>query len=384
MKDSNQATISETSPARNKQLSTPKAPHPSAFRSELTGLPHRHRPRKERQHANPYSIPRSHTVHSSADLRPSLERLAPPGLAPDPAFSSYQETSLRAPQPVHHRRAVSEHGSPVPNFDEMGAQVPAIDIPYHAVGPTSLSPAPMEYQQRSAGSPYPSDVDGLWDSANLSVPPVDWSTFDFHYASDTMTNSVSHPGSFASFDYNNYGHLTRSSSRVTSEPGDLSPVAGMHMQGEPQHRDFHGVNDAADKDTYRLSTPGSSLDITRPQMVASPTAIDGTDPFPQHSKAGVPHSIPAPSLIISQEPDHYFSHPAHGLPIQHRSQPQPQPPQAYSTVGGPNSQPLVSHGPLTTAISEPSWHPTSYPTTATPSPHPMAIGGLVYSGHWSQ
>ena len=260
----------------------------------------------------------------------------------------------------------------------MGPQVPAIDIPYSAVGPTSLSPTPIDCPPRSAGSSYPSDVDSLWDPANLNIPSVDWSAFGFQYGSDTMTNSVSHPGSFASFDCsnNNYGHLTRSSSRVTSEQGDISPVANMPRHSEPQAHDIPDLHDTAEKDQGSIAASVSSLDVSRPQIVASPPAIDGTE-------ACVPPPTSAPSLVVSQEPDHYFSTP-HSYPLQEQSQLQP--PLSLSTVGDAVSQPLVTHAPLATTISEPTWHhPISFPTTTSPPlHHPTPVGGLVYSDQWSQ
>jgi hypothetical protein len=332
-----------TAPA--KQLATVKSPHLTTFKSEPSGLSHRHKTRKEAsRNAQPYSIPRSHTIHASSKLRQTLSNGSP----------SEQST------PVPPRRAVSEHGSPVPTYSE---QTAGIKIPYSLVDESlSASPPSIDYQHHPMGSPLVyGDVDSFLDAANLAPVPVDWSTLGLNYGGTLMPANYSQPASYTSFDYSSYGHLSGSSSAEVSEAGVASPATGVVVGSPEPFQDVQSISDISDTERYRLSTASYPGVMSQSQFMESSKAFDGIDlsSFLRTSPTAVSQTVQTAHLPVDQ----FALQPS--LPVHQ---------QEYTTSS------MDGSGPSYTA-QEPAWI-QQYPL-AMASPLPVTTGPFMSRNEWS-
>ncbi|KAL1960325.1 hypothetical protein VTO42DRAFT_8285 [Malbranchea cinnamomea] len=387
-RDADMATIPKTSPTLNTAppaLPALKIPA-NSLNSDVMGLSHPQKTRKDvNRHSHPYPIPRTHTIHTFPDpQRHSTDHLASPDNIVDQSGLSFHDHVPSRPLPV--RRARSEHGSPVP-VDEFGPQVPPVDIPYPILNHSISSPASMDLLPQSAGSPYVSDIDTLFDSANLTVPPVDSSTFDLYGQDAVSTTAFSHPASLTSYDYSGFSNpgLTRSSSGNVSEVSDISPIAGIPVSDSIntlQKHDLRSVGDLSKTEQYSVSTSSPYFDMSQALLMASPSNIDGTnlDSFLPVADAGVPSSMPtAPDMpMIPQLEQHYPG------PEDVVLQPSGQ---HLTSTQDTTTQTYVVQPPLTTTIAdvpEHTWLPVSYPLAASPVAMATHQYSQSYAAQWSQ
>lgn len=262
----------------------------------------------------PYTIPRSHTFHSTSDVaRRSVERL------PSSQTLMGESLSQRVERlnSVAQRLVRSEHGSPesVPltALNDTTMPVPPLELasyvdsfpatspsqplepssdcsPQHASVPTSLdtldtvpseqivtsvppldvslssfptsNPSPTAcpfreapYQDHYFASP---DTDFSLSSAAFNAPPVDWSSFPFYSADMTAATSTQAP-SYASLDYGSATHGLP----APSSSGDLSELEDMG----PFPHDFSSGNEGSDFDHFRFSS--ASVGLPQTQLLAS-------------------------------------------------------------------------------------------------------------------
>ncbi|KAI1910396.1 transcriptional activator haa1 [Ophidiomyces ophidiicola] len=362
-RDSNLATVPEVGPAPEpKSTFQAKQLHIPASKIDPLAVSHRSKVKHNNTSklSHPYTLPRSHTIHTPAELaRRSADHLP---LAEEMSISrsvpAQPDSITSAPRP---RRARSEHSSPVLGISAPDMHLPSLDIPFSSFDPASLPSPLFDYPQQWAGLYY-ADSDLALEAASLGPPSVDWSTFDLSYGSDALTATYSQPPSFASFDYANFSHpeLSRSSSHDTSEPEDIAPRA-VSTQDPKLHeqQDVHTVNDTVDADTFYLCASPSRLEMTHPHMpsINYVGPLD-TDPYWRLNE----------QVSVSAELQPY--------PLPHAfSQ------QSSAPVDGQIS--LDNNGVLTTAgTSEPIWIPSASPFPPVLSPLPAEAGRIMDHNQW--
>ncbi|KAL5001885.1 hypothetical protein BDV10DRAFT_158949 [Aspergillus recurvatus] len=265
----------------------------------------------------PYTIPRSHTIHSAPETaRRSVDHL--PLSQPSFMGESIPNASQEQPRTSiygFHRRVKSEHGSP-----ENVPVVPSGDVPT-SVPPLNLSslfshsqpmenptlaavpaPIPMTMPKslepiETSGLPFslpfstfpatnPSPVSGLqfqdpcqepfftspendlaFCSAAFNAPPVDWSSVPL---SSAMPTTSTQPPSYASFDYGSMGPgmPAPSSSGDISELEEFAPLPHLGSSGNDLH-DLNSVSEGSDIDHYRISSASSFIGLPQAQMLSS-------------------------------------------------------------------------------------------------------------------
>ena len=338
------------------------------LKPDLSASPYRHKTRNDAsRHSHPYPIPRSHTVPAFPNQQHySTDNITLSGAAVDSSSSLFPNPAPSAPLPI--RRAVSEHGSPMP-FDDLGPQVPPIDMPYPFSAQTASS-ASMQFAPQSASSAYNSDIESVFEHPSLSSN-IDWSMFDPCSPDPVTTSAFSQPASFTSYDLN-FSHpgLSRSNSGELSETGDISPIAGVPMsQGNQfQAYDLGGINDVPDE-SFPLGTPSSYLADLQPPFTASTNAdafdIDFFGGLPASSGFAISPPVQHTPTFPPSQPKQGYSLP-HSLPMNAS--------QHYTTTAtsaqNTTDQSYMAQAPIPTpnTTAEPTWLPTSYPLTASPTP----------------
>lgn len=355
--DSNLGVVPESSPlaSRRSAVSGLKRPHLTLAKTDPPGLAYRHNAKHNdsSKRAHPYSIPRSRTIHGSIDAtRRSMDQLPLVDTHPGKTLSPLPDSITSAPRPV--RRVRSEHGSPVPDLEEVGPQISPIDIPRSAYFDQTAFHVPLvDYPPQSPRILNPPDMDLALEPAMAQGPPIDWSTFDLAYGSEACTPTYSHPASYASFDYHSFGQhgFARSSTGESPDPDDLPPVAAIN-----------GVNsEVVDVPSLiHASEPSSGMY----PAAASPSPIGPQDsPFP--ISQGL-ESLEIDSVLHSGgNPNHATS--PRNIPmapdVSRYSMPQsytPEPSQNYNSVNA-NGMMLVQPPYTTSQTHEPIWVPASYP-----------------------
>ncbi|KAL1969970.1 hypothetical protein VTN77DRAFT_6375 [Rasamsonia byssochlamydoides] len=321
-------------PAQPTVAMEPKKPRLTSTKSESTLTVFRdghHKPmHKHNDMAHkcglPYTIPKSHTIHStseiaqrSADHLPLMHnKTTDLGLGVDLDV----DQDPRGPQ----RLVKSEHGSPesapVPALEQISTQIPPLDLSSFAPYATSATTdSPLNsmlfqdpYQESWLTSP---ETEISMGSAAFNAPPVDWSSFPLCSSSVPATAS-SQPPSYAGFDFNsnnnannnnsNYPGLAASSSGEISEVDDFGPLPSLGASSNDLH-DLHSVSDGSDVDQLRLSSASSFIGLPQTQLLSSnnlesiniddflKSANESTAALEQQLQASMgmePKSIPAP------------------------------------------------------------------------------------------
>jgi len=198
----------------------------------------------------PYTIPRSHSIHSMSEIaQRSADHL------PLPSNTVELPLSFEALPGAPTRLVKSEHGSPerapLPILEQINTQIPPLDISsFSPFGTANDSPLnsifPDQYQDPWFASP---DTDVSLNSAGLSAPPVDWSSLPL-CSSGAPTSASSQPPSYTSLDYGssnlNYSGLAASSSGEISEVDEFGPLPGLGASSSNDLHDFHSsANDSS-------------------------------------------------------------------------------------------------------------------------------------------
>ncbi|MCJ1477805.1 hypothetical protein MMC13_006478 [Lambiella insularis] len=171
----------------------------------------------------PYKIPRPHSIHGHPGLaQKSMDHLPLPGSG-EGSSSQLHDSIVSAQQDV--RLVRSEHGSPgpgsVPSFEELNPEVPQLDLPYSTF--TNSTSAALDEYASPPSNPYETYMASTEEqppySACLSVPPVDWSTFDLPIDNGSLGATYSQPPSYASFEQSTLSRpgLTTTSSSETED-----------------------------------------------------------------------------------------------------------------------------------------------------------------------
>lgn len=280
----------------------------------------------------PYTIPRSHTIHSPADVitRRSVDHLPIMSGEKTLPFQLPEQQQQQQPQPIFgglQRRAKSEHGSPdsapatenptsvpplditffppsapasqksldqsneppkraerpasiqnPPTFgktplDQIVTNVPPVDL-FSSFSSASTTTSPvnnMAFQEpyQEPSSLFASpDCEVPFGTAGFNAPPVDWSSFPIY--SDVAAPTSTQTPSYASFDYNSMGPRfpAPSSSGDISEADEFGPLPSLGHSGSDVH-DLHSVSEASDMDHVRLSSASSYVGLPQAQLLAS-------------------------------------------------------------------------------------------------------------------
>ncbi|KAK2745125.1 hypothetical protein FQN57_004032 [Myotisia sp. PD_48] len=340
-RDSNLETVPEAGPvlARRSTMSNVKRPHIVASK--------KHKEASKRAH--PYSIPRSRTANPtsvpdyanrSIDHLPSSDTYTPQSV------STHQDSITSAPRPI--RRVRSEHGSPVPDFGDLGIGPPlTLDMSFSTFPDQhSLASSLVDYRQHSPGLYYSSDADAVGSA--ISGPSIDWSTFDFPYGSDSYATTYSQAASYTSYEYPGFqtaNNLNQPSSGDTSDVDDFGPI----------------VTSAADPTIYHLVNP-SNNHLDMPAQFPMSQDFDSVDLDAMLHANGTHHGPPPPHIPIPPELGQY-------------SMPQtlsPTPAEGYNSNNNTNTNgnnsannnAIISHIPFTAPeVNDTVWMPTPYPTT---------------------
>jgi len=210
--------------------------------------------------AAPYTIPRSHTVHGHGIARRSVDSLpltkrALLGHEPHPQ----QDSVTSAPQ--QSRQVKSEHGSPdlrpTSNLEHISSTIPSLESSYSPFDTGSPALFPSAFNDRLQENYFAAhEFEAPIHSAGLHAP-VDWSAYGLSYDNGDYSAAPSQPPSYASFDYNNFGHpgLTNSSSGDLSEAGDYVPVPN------PNTLDQESLDEVSQVESYRLSSASSYMGV---------------------------------------------------------------------------------------------------------------------------
>lgn len=310
----------------------------------------------------PYTIPRSHTIHSTSDIaQRSVDHLPlnqKAVVGQEPSQRLDQITS--APQ----RLVKSEHGSPesapVPNLEQINTQIPPLDISsFSPFGTATTTNSPMTsmafqdpFQEPYFASP---DTEFPLGSAGLSAPPVDWSSFPL-YNSGVSAATNSQPPSYASFDYNAFSHP----GLAASSSGEISDVDGLASLGTSSNdfHDLHSVSDGSDVDQLRFSSASSFIGLPQTQLLSSNNLesidIDDFLKTANESTAALEQQLQA-NMAMESKP----------LPTQHDyTMPQGQ---TYLQGGEPVPAPMTSL-PMTSSPTAAMWPSTLYDSTPAPPP----------------
>ncbi|KAL3437336.1 hypothetical protein BDV09DRAFT_16355 [Aspergillus tetrazonus] len=265
----------------------------------------------------PYTIPRSHTIHSASDTaRRSVDHLP----LSQSSFMGESTANSSKEQPRtsiygFHRRVKSEHGSPenapaVPSGD-VPTNVPPLDLsslfshsqpmedptlaavpapvpmsmpksldpietnglsfslPFSAYPATNPSPVSGMQFQDTCQEPFftSPDNDLAFCSAAFNAPPVDWSSVPL---SSAMPTTSTQPPSYASFDYGSMAPSmpAPSSSGDVSELEEFPPLPHLGASGNDLH-DLNSVSEGSDIDHYRISSASSFIGLPQAQMLSS-------------------------------------------------------------------------------------------------------------------
>ncbi|OJJ45462.1 hypothetical protein ASPZODRAFT_70008 [Penicilliopsis zonata CBS 506.65] len=304
----------------------------------------------------PYTIPRSHTVHSTADIaRRSMDHL--PSLPSTSLMGENTSTGSHHHQQHHSnnnktsniadhleqltgvsppRLVKSEHGSPdsvpitaledVTNpipplelssfldtftppprplalpLEQIVTSVPPMNISafsFSTTTTTTTSPISClayqdPYNEQYFTSP---DTDFALRSAAFSAPPVDWSSFPL-YASDVPPTTSTQAPSYASMDCNYpTGLPAPSSSGDTSEVDEWGPFSGLGPTAANDLQDLHSVSEGSDVDHLRLSSASSFIGLPQAQLLSSTNldsiSIDDFLKSANESTAALEHQLQA-------------------------------------------------------------------------------------------
>ncbi|OJJ30470.1 hypothetical protein ASPWEDRAFT_32646 [Aspergillus wentii DTO 134E9] len=339
----------------------------------------------------PYTIPRSHTIHSTSDVtrrsvdhlplaQPSFLELLPPPPPPRPEQhdngpqrltksengspesvpvtnaedNTNSVTPLELPpffppsQPLDNSNDQTPEHVPVTTalgktpLNQIVTNVPPLDVSSYSSFPaTTTSPATcMGFQDTYQDSYFASpDNDTPLGSGAFSAPPVDWSSFPL-YSSDVPPTTSTQTPSYASFDYNSMGPSlpAPSSSGDISEVDDFGPLPGLGHSGSDLH-DLHSVSEGSDMDNFRISSASSFISLPQAQLLASNNLesmnIDDFLKSANESTAALEHqlqgNIEPPKSLPAQD--------SYGIS---------QPPE-FKTPNPPSSL------PMTTSPSDPIW-----------------------------
>ncbi|PYI33090.1 hypothetical protein BP00DRAFT_339904 [Aspergillus indologenus CBS 114.80] len=321
-------TVPETGlppPPATALLDQPKKPQLTSTKSESTLTVFRdghHKPaHKHNDMAHkcglPYTIPRSHTIHSTCDVaRRSVDHLP---LAQQTLLNeclANQQPPEQLTSHRLHRRVKSEHGSPesapVVPPNAVPTAVPPLDLSsffpppqtmekpsdISVPGPVSTMPMAKTPLDQLVTSGLPLDVssystfpttatspvncmafqdpykEAYFTSPDgempigFSAPPVDWSSFPLY--SDVPAAASTQAPSYASFDYNAMGpgFPAPSSSGDISEVDDFAPLSGLGRTGSDLH-DLTSVSEGSDIDHYRISSASSFIGLPQAQLLSS-------------------------------------------------------------------------------------------------------------------
>ncbi|KAJ9290910.1 hypothetical protein DTO021C3_1504 [Paecilomyces variotii] len=356
--------------------SEPKKPRLTSTKSESTLTVFRdghHKPAyKHNDMAHkcgvPYTIPRSHTIHSTTDIvQRSADALAGIGQTADIG----QDASNRVDQtPSGPQRLVkSEHGSPesapVPSLEQINTQMPPLDISSFSPFGTTESPlTSMTFQDSYQEQPFftSPEADFSLGSAGLSAPPVDWSSFPL-YASDVSATAESQPPSYASFDYNafnNHPGIAASSSGDISEIDEFGPLPGLGQSSNDIH-DLNSVSDGSDSDQYRFSSSSSFIGLPQAQLLSSTNLesinIDDFLKSANESTAALEHQLQA-SMGLESKP--MPSQSGYAIP---QAQLYPHGSEPLTSEPLPDS---MSGIPMTTSPTDAIWAPSLYDSASVP------------------
>ncbi|MCJ1282326.1 hypothetical protein MMC26_001649 [Xylographa opegraphella] len=231
------------------------------------------------------------------------------------ASTQLQDSIISAQQDV--RLVRSEHGSPGPRslstFEQSIGQVPQLDLSYSTFN--NFNPDSMNEYNNHVPNQYESYLATPEEqppfSATLSIPPVDWSTFNLPVDNGTADATYSQPPSYASFEHNTIGRpeLTTSSSSEAEDftfhrlPSPDGPGANEYRYPTPESL---GVG------LYRQSSGSSFVGISQPSFMSKNNRDDlGFDPFLQGGTASPSEIEEFPSG--SQADPEAFTH--HGLTV---------------------------------------------------------------------
>ena len=227
-----------------------------------------------------------------------------------------QDSIASAQQDV--RLVRSEHGSPGPRplstFEQSDGHVPQLDLSYSTFN-TFSTESMNEYNNRVLNQ-YESYLATPEEqppfSATLSIPSVDWSTFNLPVDNGNADATYSQPPSYASFEHNAIGRpeLTTSSSSETEDftyhglPSPDVPTANGYSYSTPESL---GVG------SYRQSNGSSFVGIPQPSFMSRNNREDlSYDPFLQRGTAS-PSEIEEFPIGVQADPE-AFTH--HGLTVQ--------------------------------------------------------------------
>lgn len=316
--------------------------------------PHKHNDMAHKCGA-PYKIPRSHTVHGHSEIaQRSTDSLPlPMRSSVGQELSPHHDSITSAPQTV--RRAKSEHGSPdaksISNLEEINTQIPPLDSSYSPYDASSPALLPFGYTDRIPENYYASqDIEPPLNSAGLSAPSVDWSTFDI-YDQGAFSTACRQPPSYASLDHSNLGHpgLTTSSSGEISEVEDYLPLPDPTPNSQDAN-ELGSVGDSSEPDAYRLSSASSYMGMPQTAMLASSNleSLD-IDDFLKNAEVQTSALQQLNSNVVAMEPKSFA--PQHPLTVQEA--------QNFAHMGGDvldtsRSQVEVTI-PITTTAGDPMW-----------------------------
>lgn len=228
----------------------------------------------------PYTIPRSHTVHSTDFAQRSVDHLP---LTHNKATDLTAGVDLdvdqgpRGPQRLVKSEQGSPESAPVPVLEQISTQIPPLDLSSFApIATSATTDSPLNsmifqdpYQESWLPSP---DTDASLGSTAFNAPSVDWSSFPLCSSGATATAS-SQPPSYASYDFNNnnnsnYPGLAASSSGEISEVDEFGPLPSLGASSNDLH-DLHSVSDGSDVDQLRLSSASSFIGLPQAQLLSS-------------------------------------------------------------------------------------------------------------------
>ncbi|KAL1861247.1 hypothetical protein Plec18170_001762 [Paecilomyces lecythidis] len=315
----------------------------------------------------PYTIPRSHTIHSTTDI---IQRSADALAGVGQTAVNGQDTSNRVEQPPSgpQRLVKSEHGSPesapVPNLEQINTQIPPLDISSFSPFGTTESPlASMTFQDSYQEQPFftSPEADFPLGSAGLSAPPVDWSSFPL-YTSNVSTAAESQPPSYASFDYNAFNNpsgIAASSSGDISEIDEFGPLPGLGHSSNDIH-DLNSVSDGSDSDQYRFSSSSSFIGLPQTQLLSSTNLesinIDDFLKSANESTAALEHQLQANMGLESKPVPSQSSYAIPQTQLYDGNDPLPSEPLPES-IGGI---------PMTTSPTDAIWAPSLYDSASVP------------------
>ncbi|MCJ1436005.1 hypothetical protein MMC27_005383 [Xylographa pallens] len=280
-----------------------------------------HKPVHKNNHAAhecglPYKIPRPHSIHGHPVLaQKSMDHL-PLARPFETATTQLQESITSAQQDV--RLVRSEHGSPGPRplstFEQSNGQLPQLDLSYSTFN--NFNTRSMDTYSNHGSNQYESYLATPEEhppfSATLSIPSVDWSTFNLPVDNGTADATYSQPPSYASFEHNVMGRpeLTTSSSSETEDftyhglPSPVVPAAKEYSYPTP---DSLGVG------LYRPSSGSSFVGISQPSFMSRNNREDlSFDPFLQGGTAS-PSEIEEFPSGAQADPEAFIHH---GLTVQ--------------------------------------------------------------------